>query len=145
MLRSVTENKLLPVAQIVKSYDINGEVVVRLTSDLLEDYNFKEPVFIYFDELSVPFFIETFKTKGSSGALIKFETVNDFSHSEELLRKEIFVSAEYAVANAKEEDDATAMASYIIGCTIKDANGKTLGIISDYLDYPGNPCIEVTL
>lgn len=143
MLRSVTDNTLLPVAQIVKSYDINGEVVIRLTSDLLEDYNFKEPVFIYFDGLSVPFFIEKFKTKGTSGALIKFETVNDFSHSEELIKKEIFVSSKFIRADSVEDDDA-AMAAYLIGCTVKDADKKIIGTISDYLDYPGNPCIELT-
>lgn len=140
MKPSVTDSMLLPVAQIVKSYDTIGEVVVRLTSDLLEDYNFKEPVFIYFDGLPVPFFIEKFKSKGASGALIKFETVNDLSHADELLKKEIFVLSELVCDNMEEED----MASYLIGCTVRDGSKKIIGTISDYLDYPGNPCIEVT-
>lgn len=143
MKRSVTETKLLPVAQIVKSYDTIGEVVVRLTSDLLEDYNFKEPVFIYFDGLPVPFFIEQFKTKGSSGAIIKFETINDLSHSEELLKKEILVSSQLVNAAAP-ADDTTSLAACLIGCTVQDAHKKTIGTICDYLDYPGNPCIEVS-
>lgn len=140
MKPSVTDNTLLPVAQIVKSYDVVGEVIIRLTSHLLEDYNFKEPVFIYFDGLPVPFFIEKFKSKGTSGALVKFETVNDLSHAEELLRKEIFVYSHLVEDIVAEEN----MATYLIGCTVKDANKKIIGTISDYLDYPGNPCIEIT-
>ncbi|MEG0518107.1 MAG: ribosome maturation factor RimM [Bacteroidales bacterium] len=139
MKSSVTDNILLPVAQIVKSYDTVGEVVIRLTSDLLEDYNFKEPVFIYFDGLPVPFFIENFKSKGASGAFIKFETVNDLSHAEELLKKEIFVYSHLVNDTVEEEN----MAAYLIGCTVQDATKKTIGTISDYLDYPGNPCLEI--
>ena len=57
-MRKVADMDLLPVAQIVKSYDVNGEVMIRMTSGILDDYNFKkEPVFIYFDGLPVPFFI----------------------------------------------------------------------------------------
>ena len=66
----------IAVAHIVKSYNTNGEIVVKLTNDLLEDLERKEPVFIYFDELPVPFFIEKFSTKGNSGAVIKFDNVN---------------------------------------------------------------------
>ena len=94
MVRNTADMDLLPVAQIVKSYDVNGEVVIRMTSSILDDYNFKkEPVYIFFDGLPVPFFISSFKTKGSNGALVKFETINDFSHSEELVKREIFVDS----------------------------------------------------
>ena len=54
MVRNTADMDLLPVAQIVKSYDVNGEVVIRMTSSILDDYNFKkEPVYIFFDGLPV--------------------------------------------------------------------------------------------
>lgn len=143
MSRKVAENNLLPVAQIVKSYDTTGEVVIKYTSDLLQDHNLKEPVFLYFDGLPVPFFISALKNKGNSGAILKFETSNDFRHSEELLRKEIFLPASNVNRDALlQESDS--MARFLNGCTVKDQNNKTIGILSDYLDIPGNPCIEVT-
>ena len=91
MLRKVTDKDLLPVAQVVKSYDTKGEVLIRLTSSVFEDYNFKEPVYLFFDGLPVPFFVVSYKEKGSSGALVKFETVNDLSHATEIIKKQIFV------------------------------------------------------
>ena len=135
---------LLPVAQIVKSYDINGEVAIRLTSNILDDHDFKkEPVFIYFDGLPVPFFIVSYKTKGSNGALIKFETVNDLSHAEELIKKEIFVDSASVDPDSIDIDEDEAMAAFLIGFKVKDHNGKEIGKISDYYNYPNNPCIEI--
>ena len=107
---------LLPVAQIVKSYDVNGEVVIRMTSSILDDYNFKkEPVYIFFDGLPVPFFISSFKTKGSNGALVKFETINDFSHSEELVKREIFVDSTSVDPDSIDMDEDEAMAAFLTG------------------------------
>ena len=135
---------LLPVAQIVKSYDVNGEVVIRLSSGILEDYNFKkEPVFIIFDGLPVPFFITSFKTKGSNGALVKFETINDLSHSEELLKKEILVDSSTIDPDSFDMDEDQAMAAFLMGFKVKDQNGKLVGEISDYYNFPNNPCIEL--
>ena len=111
MLRQTTDMDLLRVAQVVKSYDVNGEVVIRLSSGVLEDYNFKkEPVFIIFDGLPVPFFITSYKSKGTNGALVKFETINDFSHSEELVKKEIYVDSTKIDPDSIELDEDEAMA-----------------------------------
>lgn len=135
---------LLPVAQIVKSYDVNGEVAIRLTSGMLEDYDIKkEPVFICFDGLPVPFFITSFKTKGTSGAIVKFETINDFAHSEELVKKEIFIDATTLNPEDIEIDEDQAMAEFLIGFSVNDQEGKAAGKISDYYNYPNNPCIEL--
>ena len=144
MLRETTDMDLLRVAQVVKSYDVNGEVVIRLSSGVLEDYNFKkEPVFIIFDGLPVPFFITSFKSKGTNGALVKFETINDSSHSEELVKKEIFVDSTKIDPDSIELDEDEAMAEFLIGFKVKDQSGKEVGKISDYFNYPNNPCIEL--
>ena len=144
MLRPTADMDLLPVAQIVKSYDVNGEVVIRLSSGILEDYNFKkQPVFIILDGLPVPFFITSFKTKGSNGALVKFETINDLSHSEELLKKEILVDSSTIDPDSIDMDEDQAMAAFLMGFKVKDQNGKLVGEISDYYNYPNNPCIEL--
>ncbi len=135
----------IAVAHIVKSYNTNGEVVVKLSNDLLEDLEKGEPVFIYFDELPVPFFIEKFSTKGNSGAVIKFDNVNDLAHSEELVKRKIFVEASSVSQEALEEFAQEDMGAYLNGFMLLDGSGKTVGRISNYFDYPNNPCIEVIL
>lgn len=144
MLRNITISDLLPVAQIVKSYDTNGDIVAKLSSYILEDYNYKkEPVFIIFDELPVPFFITSFKKKGSNGAIIKFETINDLSHSEELIKKNIYVLASTVNEEDIDKDSDTELANFLIGFKLENQEGKKVGTITDYFNYPNNPCIEV--
>lgn len=131
------------VAQIVKSYNTNGEAVVKLANDLLEDLNVKEPVFIFFDELPVPFFIERFSPKGNSGAIVKFSSVNDMQHSEELVKRTVFVEASSVSEDALEELAQEDMGAFLAGFSLLDEHGRTIGQITDYHDYPNNPCIEV--
>lgn len=50
-----TATKLLPIAKVVKSFGADGELVVRYIPDAPEDINEKKPVFLYFEELPVPF------------------------------------------------------------------------------------------
>ena len=144
MMRKVADMDLLPVAQIVKSYDVNGEVVIRFFSGILEDYDIKkEPVFINFDGLPVPFFITSLKKRGANGALVKFETINEMSHAEELLKKEILVDASTIDPDDLDMDEDEAMAAFLIGFKVKDQSGKQVGEISEYFNYPSNPCIEI--
>ncbi len=133
------------VAQIVKSYNTNGEIVVKLTSDLLEDLDRKEPVFIYFDELPVPFFIEKFNTKGNSGAIVKLNSVNDLAHSDELVKRSIYIEASSVSADALEEAGAESMGDYLAGFILVDDKERVIGEITNYFNYPNNPCIEVLL
>ncbi|MBQ8033953.1 MAG: 16S rRNA processing protein RimM [Bacteroidales bacterium] len=133
----------IAVAHIVKSYNTNGEIVVKLANDLLEDLERKEPVFIYFDELPVPFFIEKFSTKGNSGAVIKFDNINDLAHSEELVKRKIFIEASSATSEALEELAQEDMGAYLSGFVLFDENGTEIGRVTDYYDYPNNPCIEI--
>ena len=128
----------------MKSYDVNGEVVIRFFSSILEDYDIKkEPVFINFDGLPVPFFITSLKKRGANGALVKFETINDMSHVEELLKKEILVDASTIDPEDLDVDEDDAMAAFLIGFKVKDQSGKLVGEISEYYNYPSNPCIEI--
>lgn len=135
----------LAVAQIVKSYNTNGEVVIKLSSDLLEDLNRKEPVFIYFDELPVPFFIERFSTKGNSGAIVKFSTINDMEHSEELVKRTIFIERSSAAPEALESFAQENFEEYITGFDLYNQDDTFIGEITAYYNYPNNPCIEVEL
>ncbi len=146
--RSANSGKLeapIAVAQIVKSYNTNGEIVVKLTSDLLEDLDRKEPVFILFDELPGPFFIERFNTRGNTGAVMKLKTINDLAHSDELVKRTIYIESSSVSAEALEELAQEDMGSYLAGFTLLNEDEKVIGEITNYFDYPNNPCIEVML
>lgn len=117
--------------RILKSYGTDGGLIVS-AAIFPEDFKKNQPVFLEFDGLPVPFFIEEIKPHGSSKLFIKFEDIDTLADAEELVGKEIV----FDEIREDEED--------IIGYTLIDAiSGKTVGRISGFVDIPGNPCLEV--
>ena len=133
----------VPVARVTKSYSTTGEVAVRLIGRLENE----RPVFIYFDGLPVPFFIDSVTRKGNSGAIIKFSTVNSYKESLTLVGKELFVSTLGMDEALLSEyfSDREKILSNIAGAVLLNARGENVGIITEFFDYPENPCIGVSL
>lgn len=117
--------------RVLKSYGAEGGVLVS-TSGLPEDKNFKGPVFIEFDGLPVPFFIESISPKGNTKAFVKFEDVDTLEEAEELVGREV------SLGDSEEEEEWL-----IVGFTLFDQNKKEIGTIAEFVDIPGNPCVEV--
>ena len=73
---SGASSDFLQIARVLKSNGTEGEVLVGFRDMDPEDLNLKEPVFIEFDGLPVPFFIESFNRRGTSRALMKLTGIN---------------------------------------------------------------------
>src|SRR5574344_2206413 len=81
----IIPEKLSVVAKVTKSYGTEGAVALRFSDSEMQ--TIEGSVFIFFDGFPVPFFIHSSTRKGS-GSIVKFDTVNDLSHAEELLGKD---------------------------------------------------------
>ena len=108
------------------------DFVVNLSPSDPKDINFKGPVFIYFDGLPVPFFIESCQAKGGR-YILKFENIDTFEEAEEIVGKEIFFDID--------EDQDSELP--IIGMEVYDSNNTLIGVISDYTNASGNEYIAV--
>ena len=139
MSRAKTD--FLRVARVLKSNGTEGEILIGFREISPEDLNQKEPVFITFDGLPVPFFIESFSPKGTNRALTHLTGVKNLEDAEELVGKDIFAKPDGI--NEYESADDGLMVDDLIGWTLLDAAGKTVGEITDYEDIPGNTCIYV--
>lgn len=117
--------------RVLKSYGTSGGVIIS-TSDGPKDINLNEPVFISFDELPVPFFIEEWEEKGTGRVFVKFEDIDSLESAEDLVGKEISIDKADDVEGAS-----------LQGYTLFDVSGEEIGPVIDFCDYPGNPCIEV--
>ena len=134
MSPSSTDN-LHRVGQVLKSNGADGGLVIKLDYATPEDTDLKEPVFIEFDGEPVPFFFRELLPKGNR-AVARFHDVDDFEDSEELVGKILYGDNPGDPSEGREPDD-------IIGWTVTDEHGNPRGIIRDYEDIPGNPCIIV--
>ena len=123
---------MLAVAKVIKSFGTDGGLL--LSSDVdLESLDFKEPVFIVFDGLQVPFFILDYQAKGAR-AVVHLNDVCNLDDAEELVGRTIYADVEV-------EDDGE---MDFTGWAILD-RGRKIGTCTGLEPIPGNPCLYVKL
>lgn len=130
---------LQKIAQVLKSNGTDGELILGFRDIAPEDINVEEPVFIYFDGLPVPFFIESFSRKGQNKALVRLTDIRDYEDAQEVVGQGVYVHS--GSLDVEMEEDF----SMLEGWRLLDEDGREVGVISGYLDIPGNPCLEVSL
>ena len=151
---ALTLDDLHQVAQVLKSNGTDGELVMSFRDIAPEDINIKEPVFIVFDGLPVPFFIESFTRRGNSKALVHLTDIESQEDVEEIVGEAVYIDGVNIPEMTLDEDGYAAL----IGWTVLTPSGDfhdvipeededmefmEVGEITDFIDIPNNPCIEV--
>ena len=131
----------LRIARVLKSYGTEGEILVGFRDKGPEDLNLKEPVFIMFDGLPVPFFIESLKEKGVSKALVRLTGIRSLEDAEEIAGSVILVK--HSSLAGEDDGDEGISVEDLVGWTLADKDGKTVGEITGFEPIPGNPCLYV--
>ena len=148
---ALTLDDLHQVAQVLKSNGTDGELVMSFRDIAPEDINIKEPVFIVFDGLPVPFFIESFTRRGNSKALVRLTDIENQEDVEEIAGKAIYIDSDNLPEVSFEEDGYAALIGWMVLTPSEDASDEDedsltvdeVGEITDFIDIPNNPCIEV--
>ena len=135
---------LQQIAQVLKSNGTDGELVMGFRDIAPEDINLEEPVFIVFDGLPVPFFIESFTKRGNTKALVHLTDICSMEDVEEIAGKAVYVSEESLPEMSLEEDGYAALIGWLVLCPGENEDEiYEVGEITDFMDIPKNPCIEV--
>ncbi len=142
-------DNLQQVAQVLKSNGTDGELVMGFREIAPEDINLKEPVFIVFDGLPVPFYIESFTKRGNSKALVRLTDISSMEDVEEIAGKAVYIEEDNLPEMSLEDDGYAAL----VGWTLLTVEGEgpvtdetefiEVGEITDFIDIPNNPCLEV--
>ena len=158
-------DNLQQVAQVLNSNGTDGELVMGFREIAPEDINLQEPVFIIFDGLPVPFYIESFTKRGNTKALVRLTDICSMEDVEEIAGKAVYVAADELPEMSLEEDGYAALVGWTVltpagnfssslssgqndnegdfGADNKDGDFYEIGEITDFMDIPNNPCIEV--
>ena len=178
---------MMQIAQVLKSNGTDGELVMSFREIAPEDINLKEPVFIVFDGLPVPFFIESLVKRGNSKALVHLTGIKNQEDVEEIAGKAVYIEDDILPELSLEEDGFAALVGWTLLMpaeipdqvgddeetvgddeetveddqsevrddeeTVEDdeeaslpaltGNLYVVGEITEYIDIPNNPCIEV--
>ena len=138
------------IAQVLKSNGTDGELVMSFRSIAPEDINLQEPVFIVFDGLPVPFFIESFTKRGNSKALVRLTGIHCQEDVDEISGKAVYIEEGDEQEMSLEEDGFAALVGWMLltpsvtsSDSPEDMELMEVGEITDFIEIPNNPCIEV--
>ena len=145
-------DNLQQVAQVLKSNGTDGELVMGFREIAPEDINLQEPVFIYFDGLPVPFYIESFTKRGNTKALVRLTDICSMEDVEEIAGKAVYIEEDNLPEMSIEEDGFAALVGWMVLTPSEnpdqigddeDMEVSEVGEIVEFYDIPNNPCIEV--
>ena len=122
---------MISVAKIIKSNGTDGGLLISSPVDF-ESLDFADPVYIVFDGLQVPFFVQSCEEHGSR-YIIHLNDVSSLEDAEEVVGRDI-------LADVETEDDTEQNFS---GWTVFDGK-KKLGVVTGDEPIPGNYCIYVS-
>ena len=80
---------MLQIAKILKSNGTDGGILIGVRDIDVNEIDLKEPVFINFDGLPVPFFIQDLQQKGTSKAVVHLNDVNSLEDAEEIVGRAV--------------------------------------------------------
>lgn len=122
---------MLSIAKVLKSNGTDGGLLVSAPEFELEEI--QGPVFIDFDGLPAPFFIEDCTRRGTCRYVIHLTDIESLKDAEEIVGKELLLDG---------EDEGSDEGDGFIGWTVFDGEHR-LGNVVDCEPIPGNFCLYV--
>lgn len=136
----IKREELTTAGMFTKTHGVKGELSALLSVPymLFDEHS----MFICdIDGIFVPFYIESIRSKGSQGALIKPEDVNNEEKAKLFVGKDIYILKaslmEYEQRHPQEAEQG-AYADDLIGYEVRDINLGLLGTITDIEDSTAN-------
>lgn len=118
----IRREELIKIGQFNKPHGVRGELSLTFTDDVFD--RAESPYIVCcIDNIFVPFFIEEYRFKTDTTALVKLVDIDNDNAARAFTNLEVFYPKQYYIENEKEEtpDD------YFIGYTISDMTHGALG------------------
>lgn len=135
----IKRDELIKIGQFNKTHGVRGEISFTFTDDIF-DRGDSPYIVCCIDNIYVPFFIEEYRFKSNSTALMKLCDVNDENAARAFSNLDVFYPKSYYI---EDEEDATPD-DYFIGYTISDVTHGVLGVVEAIDDSTINALFVVS-
>ena len=132
-------NQTYYVGEIRKPKGMQGELVAFLDTDTPENYADLEMIYIEKHQKLIPFFIKESQITGKYGVFL-FEDINSLELANTLVGCALYLPAK----NLPVLKGKSFYFHEVIGFTVETKEGKNLGILEDFLDYPNNLLFKIS-
>ena len=126
------------IGTLSKTHGISGELLIKPGNLAFDDIEKMESVFIEFDGLLVPFFIDHITQKGQSALAIKFDGIDAEEQASEFINCKV-----YSTKLVEEEEGFLFNPDLLIGFKIIDNKLGDLGIVSEFVNISKNPLFKI--
>ena len=134
----IRREEVYKIGKLGKAHGIKGEISFLLDDDVFDRMD-ADYLVLDIDGILVPFFIEEYRFKTDSNALMKFEGIDSQEQARDLTGCDVFFPRDMA----NEEEGDLSWAS-LVGFDLVDAEtGKTIGKISSIDDTTINILFEL--
>ena len=136
----IRQEDVYQIGRMGKAHGLKGEINFQFTDDVWDradcDY-----IICQVEGILVPFFIEEYRFRSDSTAIMKFEDIDTLEATQMLVNSPVFIEKKYQ----EELDDDEVSLHYFIGFQMLDGdNGTPIGTITDIDDKTDNWLFIVT-
>ena len=136
----MTRDKCLLLGTITKTHGVHGELIIRTTNPSFEPDENWESLFLQIDGILVPFFISSLYAPKVDEWFICFDDYDNKDSAQSLVGSPVWIQKDF-IAKVREEIYMDELSGYVL---INLSTGRQ-GLITDFMDIPGNPVFEVTI
>ena len=134
----IHEEDIYQIGKLGKTHGVKGEISFLFDDDIFDRVD-ADYLILKVDGIFVPFFIEEYRFKSDTNAIIKFEDIDTQERARELTGCEVYFPRELA-----DSDDGSISWAAIVGFDIIDAeSGNEIGRISTIDDTTINILFEL--
>lgn len=135
----IKEEQLIEIGTILKLHGLKGEMNVSVRDAVFDEVKKCPYLVCQLDGIYVPFFIESYRWKGSTTMLLKFEDVDTLEKAEEFCGLTLYFDRRcFSAKEAKAYDAQVEEDKGLIGYRIEDITLGDLGEITDINDMTAN-------
>jgi len=135
----IRKEEVFRIGRLGKAHGIQGEVTLQLDDDIFDrvDADF---LVLEVEGILVPFFMEEYRFRSDSTALVKFCDVDTQERARELTGCDVY----FPLSLVPDEDDAPLSVAFLVGFKLIDVGtGKNVGTIASVDDSTVNLLFEL--
>ncbi len=133
------KSELHELGYFTKLHGYKGELTAYLDTEVLQDYEDVESIFIEVKGQLIPYFVESLSSKTNKTVKVKLEGVDTEDAAKSLVKAKIFILKE----DLSETDETRLELRSILGYEVIDHVKGNIGRVHQILELAGNPQLEI--
>ncbi len=129
----IQRDDVYKIGQITKTHGLKGEVVFNFVDDIFDRVD-SDYLICDMDDILVPFFIEEYRFRSDTSALVKFEDMDTADAAQRLHGVDVYFEKSRMMESGEEELSL----SFFIGYTLMDTDGTLVGKVTAVDDKTEN-------